>query len=330
MSRSLSAPLLRSFPYILPIVAIAIARLLTHTPWATHNSGWAAILFAWVVFDALLLGLIARSADNKPQAFQTMGVIAIASGVVLIGAAAPVREVYFDLPQILIAAGLTVAVFVGWSALRLCLAYRSSGSVRIAVETIIPPVLVGLAIAELRVIYLALFRWNAPLDVPAGARAFSYHTYLNPMIASILVLQVLEMSVVHLLLMVWAPTFAWIMLGLSAWGVIWTIALLKSFRINPVLVDEMSVRVRSGMIHDVIIPKDCIASFQTAFSSEELNDKSVLNLAILSAPNVGLRFVRPVPIPTRFGGTRMLRGVALRLDDSAGFLSELEQGTVAK
>ena len=110
---------------------------------------------------------------------------------------------------------------------------------------------------------------------------------------------------------------------LSVWGLIWTTALLKSFRIKPVLIGSDTVRVRSGMIYDFEIPIDRISTEKTAFTSEELNDKSVLNLAILSSPNVSLRFTEPVAIPTFFGRTKEISGVGLRLDQSSVFLEEL-------
>lgn len=323
MTYAVPKPLLRSLPFVLPIAVVALARMLTHTQWAESNAGWAAIVFAWLVFDALMLGLLAKSPAHKPTLFQAVAVLALASIVVLIGAAAPVRHIYLGLPQVLAAFAGTVGLFLGWSAFRLARAWKATGSVLKAAETVLPSQLVRFAVVECRVLGLALFRWNAPVDVPGGAKAFSYHTYLNPMIAAILVLQVLEMSVVHLLLMSWMPTVAWVLLALSAYGVIWMIALLKSFRINPVLLTDNTIRARSGMMHDVAIPRDLVADSETGFTSAELKDKRILNLAILSSPNVCLRFSRPLTIPTPFGGTRELDGVALRLEESSAFLAEL-------
>jgi hypothetical protein len=105
--------------------------------------------------------------------------------------------------------------------------------------------------------------------------------------------------------------------------VIWTVALLKSFRINPVLLSDESVRVRSGMIYDFTLPRGLVLESETAFTSEELKDKAILNLAIMSSPNVSLRFAEPIEIRTFFGGSREITGVGLRLDDSRAFLSEL-------
>ncbi len=320
---ALPRPIAKGLPLLLPLAAIALARFLTFTPWAQANSGWAAILFAWVVADALLLALMAKAEDHKPAFFQVIGVLSVASIVVLVGASAPVRAEYFALPQVLIAAGVTLALYLAMSAIRVITAYRETGSIIAGFERVLPKPLVRQVATECKMLSLGLLRWGAPVDVPAGARAFAYHTYLTPMVATFLVLQLIELSVVHFLLMLWNPTVAWVLLALSVWGVVWTMALLKSFRINPVLLTEDSVRVRSGMLYDFEVPRGSIASTHAAFSSEELESKEVLNLAIMSSPNCSLRLKQPINIPTFFGGSKAISGVALRLDESAAFLAEL-------
>ncbi len=325
MTRVIPAPLLKALPIILPLAAIGLARLLTYSAWAAANAGWAALLFAWVVADALLLALTAKAPKHKPETFQILGCLSLASIIIIIGAAAPVRDVYLSMPSVMIAGGATLALFAGWSSLRVARAARATGSIAEALEEVLPARMVRPAIKEARMLHLALLRWGAPADVPVGSRSFAYHTYLTPMLITIVVLQVIELSVVHFLLMLWSPTVAWVLFALSVWGVVWTLALIKSFRIYPVLVTGDHVRVRSGMIHDFAVPLSAIADVKRAFTSEELEAKSVLNLAILSAPNISLRLAQPITIPSFFGGEREITGVALRLDDSAAFLAELKR-----
>ncbi|EAQ30716.1 hypothetical protein NAP1_08050 [Erythrobacter sp. NAP1] len=325
MLQRLPAPLAAVLPTLLSLLTIWGARALTHTAWAEANAGWAAILFAWVVTDALMLVVIWKARDRKPDPFHMLAVLSLASVVVIAGAAAPVQAVYLGFPEVLLAAAMTLAIFLGWSSLRIAKEWRAKGSIMAGLERVLPAALLRFAQAELRVLVLGLFRWGAPADVPAGSRPFIYHTYLTPMVATFLALQVIEISVVHLLLMLWSPTLAWVLFALSIWGIIWTVALLKSFRINPVLVTGEVVRVRSGMLYDFEVPIHQIADASTAFTSEELQDKSVLNLALMSAPNVSLRFENPVVFSTALGGEKRISGVGLRLDDSAGFLEALRR-----
>lgn len=322
MPFTLPAPVSRLAPILLPFLAILIARTMTYTDWAEANAGLAAIVFAWIVADALLLGLLAKAPRHRPSAFAVCSRLALAALVIVAGAGSAVRAVYFDLPQVLVAAGSTLAIFIGWSAITIIRTARASRSWVAGIETVLPGPLIAFARAEIRVVHLGLLRWNAPVDTPPGWRAFAYHTYLTPMLATFLVLQLIELFVVHLLVMLWNPIVAWVLLGLSAWGVVWTMALIKSFRINPVLLSDEVIRVRSGLIHDFEVPRETVGDMR-AYGSEELKGRRILDLAIMSAPNVSLRFSRPIAIRTLFGA-REIDGVALRLDDSAAFLAAVK------
>lgn len=325
MLRSLPNPVVKALPFAAPLMAVALARWATYSTWATENPGWTAALYAWVVADALMLALLAKAPQRRPQAIQVLGVLSLASLVILLGASGPVRDVYLSLPSVLIAAAGTVTLFVAWSGVRVASQWRQSGSIQQALESVLPGPLVRFALSEARMIWLDLFRWNAPVDAPKDAQAFAYHTYLVPMIATFLALQVIELGVVHLLVMLWWPAIAWVLLALSVWGLIWTTALLKSLRIKPVLLRADSVQIRSGMIADFPVPLAAIADTNTPFTTEELEGKGVMNLALLSSPNVHLRFATPLRVPSFLGGEKEIAGVALKLDDSGAFLNALDE-----
>ena len=309
-----------ALPFILPLIAIAAARALTFTDIAAEHAEWAAALYGWIVFDSLLLAVIAKAEHRKPELFQVAAALASASVIVILGAASPVRAIYFSVPQIVLAGAMTLALFIGWTGLRIIRTWREHGSLTLALESVLPSLLVRLLIAELRVLALGLFRWGVPADVPRDARGFTYHTYLSPMIATLLALQVIELAVMHFLLMLWSPVAAYILLAASIWGIVWTVALLKSLRINPVLVTHDTVRIRSGMLYDFEVPLAAVRADHTSFTAAELDDRSILNLALLSSPNVAVRFDPPASLPRLVGQPREIRGVGLRLDDSAGFL----------
>ena len=325
MTKSLPFPLRPILLVLLPLIAIGLARFMTHTDWAEANPGWAAMIFAWIALDGLALALMAKAPDHKLTLHQMAGILTAASVIVIIGAAEPVRQIYLGFPEILTALALTGALFVAWSVARCVRVYRQTGSAEQALGVVLPELQVRFMLAELRTLRLALFSWGAAPDVPKGWAPYTYHTYLTPMLATLLVLQLIELSVMHLLLMLWNPTVAYVLLALSIWGVIWTVALLKSFRLNPVLLGEDCIRARWGMINDVCIPIELIADTGRAFTSEELDTKAVLNLAMFSSPNVSLRLREPIVMRTMFGGSREISGVALRLEDSATFVSQLAE-----
>lgn len=309
---------------VLPALAILVARGLTYTDWAAANTSIAALLFVWVAADSLGLAAIAKAPQGRAGLRAMLGAIAAGSVIAIVGAAAPVRGALLDMSSVLAAMALTGAIYVGWSASRFFAVWRAGASAEAALGEVFPPLLVRFWFVEARMMHLALFRWNAPPDVPAGTQGFAYHRYLTPMVATLLVLQMFELVVVHILLMLWSPPVAWAAFALSLAGVLWLSALVKSFRINPVLLTGDGVRVRSGALVDAHIPYTAIAGPAAAFTKETIEARTTLNTAILSWPNVVLTLDKPVAVPGLFGGSRIIDTVALKLDDSGAFLSALE------
>ncbi|WP_029030152.1 hypothetical protein [Salinarimonas rosea] len=312
-----------------PVLAILAARVLTKTALAGEYPRAAALLFLWIAADALALATIAKAPDRRPGLRAILGAFAAACLIVPIAAAAPVREALFGMPAVSAAMALTLALYAFWSVTEAAIRLRQSGSLAAAVGEILPRRLVDLVHAELSMAALALFRWNVPADIPAGAQAFAYHRHLTPMVAAFLVLQLIELAVVHLLVGLWSETAALVLLALSVWGVIWLVALLKSFRIYPVLVHRNAVVVRAGSLVDETIPLDAIARRTANFDSERLKSKRTLNAAVLAWPNVFLELGSPIQVRTVFGGRRTVDAVAFRLDDPAPFFRQLDAATGA-
>ena len=321
----LVAGLRESALILLPLAVIAAARALTYTDWAAANATLAALLFAWIVADGLAFSTIAKAPGYKPGLKPMLGALAAASVVAPVLAAAPVRAALLSIPPLLAAMGLTLVLYLGWSGAQAIATWRRSRSVERTLSQILPAPLVRMLLAELRMMHLALFRWNAPADVPSGALAFSYHRYLVPMLATLLALQAIELVVVHWLVSLWSPTVALVLLALSVGGMLWFVALMKSFRINPVLLTDSAIRVRSGVIVDAAIPLEAVAGLADGFTAAELKRKTTLNTAILSAPNICVELVFPIGIPTLFGRRRLVDRVAMRLEDATAFRSALEK-----
>jgi hypothetical protein len=304
---------------VLPICAIFAARIATHSALAAEYPRASALLFLWVAADALALSAIAKAPNFRPGVKALLGAFAFAAIAVPLAAAPPVRDEFLAMPALMIAMMATILLYAGWSVARAVITFRATASFAVAASEILPAKLVHLRSSELEMMHLALFRWNAPVDVPQHSVAFEYHRYLTPMIVAFLVLQLIELSIVHFLVSLWNENAAYILLALSVWGVIWMVALLKSFRIKPVLLTLDGIQVRSGSMVDAFVPYANILGIVGGYDAERLKQRSTLNCAIMSAPNVCIDLREPIAITTFFGRSRMIDSVALRLDDSAGF-----------
>ncbi len=325
MERQLPARLTGLVPIILPLLAIALARAMTFTEWAAANAVLAALLFAWIVADSLLLATIAKAKDRKPGLRAMLGAGAAASVIVLVGAATPVREALHGMPPLLAAAALTLALFAAWSGALIVRALLRGASFEEAAVIVIPPKLVRFMSAESRIMPLALLGWRREQDIPEGAQGFSYHRFLLLMIYVFLALQAIELAVMHFLLMQWNTTVAWLWFALGVAGGLWIIGLAQGFRIHPVLLTEQGLRVRSGVMFDVLVPYDVLAGIATSFGAEEVKAADTLNHAVLSCPNAMLELDREIMVVPLIGAERTVRRIALRIDESAAFLEALAE-----
>ena len=309
---------------IAPFIIVALAGMAVRTSLAATYPFAALLLFLWIVADTLMLSLMVRS-SGKPEWSAVLGVLAGASFTVWLGSSSAMRGVLLETP---ILASTMVAVVLGhvaWATARASREVNREGFGRkkrwvSAVSEIFPPALVRLAVAEMTVIHMALFRWGGPADVPANARAFAYHKHLTPMCAALLILSAIEIAVYHLLVGHWSRTATVVMFILSDVGFVYLVGLIKSFRFRPVLLTPDGVRVRAGFLIDQLVPLEAIVAVEGGFTGEEVRDPATLNTALLAWPNIMLRLDRPL----HRRSLRKKRGqfvrVAFRLDDPESFV----------
>ena len=315
---------LRAALKVVPFIVVALAGVGVRTPLAAHYPFIALLLFLWIVADTLMLALVARS-SGKPEWRAVLGVFAGASFTVWLGSPPVVRRVLLDTPFLVAAMAIVILGHVTWATARarkVLSGAESNAKERwiSAVSEILPAALVRLAVAELTVIHMALFRWGGPADVPANARAFAYHKHLTPMCATLLILSAIEMAVYHLLVGHWSRTATIVMFILSDVGFVYLIGLIKSFRFRPVLLTPEGVRVRAGFLIDQLIPLDAIVAIESSFTGEDVRDSATLNAALLAWPNILLRLDRPMPRRSLLKKRGPFDRITFRLDDPEPFI----------
>ncbi len=309
---------------IAPVIIVALAGMAVRTPLAAAYPFAALLLFLWVVADTLMLSLIARSAA-RPAWSAVLGVLAGASLTVWLGSPSAMRDALLETPVLVVAMAAAVLGHVAWAAARARQAVGRNGVdlkerwVSAASE-LFPPALVRLAVAEMTVIHMALFRWGGPADVPVNARAFAYHRHLTPMCATLLILSAIEIAVYHLLVGHWSRTATLVMFVLSDVGFVYLVGLIKSFRFRPVLLTPEGVRVRAGFLIDQLVPLDAIVAIEGGFTGEEVRDPATLNAALLAWPNIMLRLDYPLHRRSLLKKRGSFVRVAFLLDDPEPFI----------
>ena len=190
------------------------------------------------------------------------------------------------------------------------------------------------AVMELR-LYAALGRWCLRRkDVPAGTEPWGYAQLVTPVLWLWVFGSATELVVFHLII-------PWDGLRLvvdiiSAWGLIWMLGTLAAYRIRPHLLTVDELRLRSSVLHEIVVPREAIAGvvvreadlpssmFSLQITSEQ--QQTQLNLGVSGRTNVVVTLAAPTPIRTPKGDV-VADTVRFWADDPRALAARLGQRT---
>jgi len=314
---------------LLPLLAISAARLAAQTEIAADHPRAAALLLVWIVADSLMLSFMARIGPEQVERKAALAVLAVAMATAALVMPAHLRMALLSMPVAAAAMTAVIVAHVLWGVAR---AKRALGTapgtqgerIVTAASELVSPALARFALAEARLLDLALFRWNAAPDLPDGSAGFGYHKHLTPIFCAMLALQLVELGVVHLLVSLWSAKAALVLSILSVLASVYLIGLLKSFRLRPVLIDDRCLRVRTGILIDRRIALANVAGVRTGFGSERVKRKRTLDAGLLAWPNILVELKQPMLSPNPLQPHRVIDAIAFRLDEPAVFARLLE------
>ena len=238
------------------------------------------------------------------------------------------------LPTLVAAEVLLSATFV----VRLAMATRSARRQRrpgdsweVTLETTIaavtPGPFAGLAMSEVRV-FVTLGRWLSTKMLRRPIFGFSYHRDLILIGWAMLfaVSSPAEMTLFHLLIP-W-PAVRWIILALEIYGLLWLLAIGVSFGTLRHQVSGEMVRLRLGLLADVLVPRRIIDGVVQEVHRTERNlgpdfDGDTATLQVNGKTNLVLGLTEPVRVRRLFGWTGPVRHIRFHADDPAAFIAAL-------
>lgn len=149
------------------------------------------------------------------------------------------------------------------------------------------------------------------------ARAFTYRSIV-PSLWALVAVAAAELILTHLVLAHWTVVGAVLLSILSAGLIGWLVVGIASMRHLPVLVGDHELVMRAGRIKGARVPIAQIRGLRTDWRGDELKQRTVMNCALLSYPNVLVELTSPLR------DRRGTLALAHRLDDPAGFAAALE------
>ena len=225
-------------------------------------------------------------------------------------------------------------VIVGWSLLRLGQAVRrarSSGreeDVLAKCRVMFGPLGDGrardMAAYEVALLYYALGRWRTPL--PEQPEAFSAHRQggYQAVLVALLMGATVELVGVHVLVAQWSETAAWVLTGLSLYGVLWIIGDFQALRHRPLRLEDGRLLLRLGIRWEVEVPFEAVAEITPCMHAPQ-DQEGYLNMTVFGAPRYLIRLSRTLTAHGPYGWRRDVQSVGFSVDDRARFEAMLKQ-----
>ena len=171
---------------------------------------------------------------------------------------------------------------------------------------------------EMAVVYYSLFAWRrrpAPLD-PA-TRVFTYHrtNSYGDLGFALLIVIIAEAIPVHLLVTRWSPRGAWLLTALAAYGMLWFLADYRATRLRPILLDDDTLCLRTGLRWTIHIPRAHILALHKKAPKTE----PFVRATLPGTTPLWIELSEPVTAQGPYGKEKQARWIAVAVDEAQAF-----------
>lgn len=214
---------------------------------------------------------------------------------------------------------------VTWIALRTARSLRSSSGtedmlerIREAAREIVPARRVAEAIAfEMAVLYYSLFAWRRRPKISPGTQAFTYHrtSGYGALGFAFLIATLAEAIPVHLLVARWSSGVAWFLTALAGYGMFWFLADYRATRLRPILLDNETLCIRTGLRWTIQIPRVHIVALHNKAPKSE----PFLRATLPMMKPLWIELAEPVTAQGPYGIQKQARWISVAVDDAKTF-----------
>ena len=201
---------------------------------------------------------------------------------------------------------------------------------RATLGQVLPSPLAAAAVAhEAALLGYALLAWRARPDVREGELGFTTHrgNGYGGVLAAAAFAVVVETVGIHLLVERWSATAAWVLTGLSVYGLVWLLGHFQAVRLRPVLLAADALHVRIGLLWSVRVPYGDVASLGPAGAGAPARGApGYLHAVTLGRARLLVELREPVRVDGMYGYVKKdVRRIGLAVDDRERFREELER-----
>ena len=177
--------------------------------------------------------------------------------------------------------------------------------------------------SEVSMLYLVFAGWFARFRTShQDASAYSYHGKSSYLLWALIALVGVETGGVHLVISIWTQTGAWIFTAISAYTLLWLVGHYHASRLQPVIVDDQYIYLRTGLIWRGQLRLNNIAEIRKRMKSDGKADGFV-NVSLLGDPDVVIVLRKPDVLEGLFAKKREARVVGVALDDPEALVKDV-------
>ena len=189
--------------------------------------------------------------------------------------------------------------------------------------------ILSVLVSEFMVFYYALFGWFIKESSFTNSLKFTYHkeTMYSIFFWVLFILMVIETPIVHYFLSLWNENVAWVVTGLTIYGMVWFIGDYKAIKHYPIRVTKNYLFIRIGLRIRIDIKLTNIDSISSSVKEEEKEDyeNALLMTKLVSESNVYLVFKEKVKIKGLFGMEKEIDKVALYVDEPSRLIEYIKK-----
>jgi ABC-type multidrug transport system fused ATPase/permease subunit len=182
-------------------------------------------------------------------------------------------------------------------------------------------------VSEIAVLYYALAGWRIRKEARPAQLQWTYHTRSGYVLiwTTLIFVLFLETILLHLLLMQWSETAAWIITAGSAYGFLFLVADLFAILKRPIISDSTHLYIRIGLRWRVTIPRSVIEQIQPVKELDAPDKQTLAAVLLLGQPDVLIHLKSPVEVTGMYGIRKRVSRIALPVDQPEAFRTKLGQ-----
>ncbi|EDL66147.1 hypothetical protein [Bacillus sp. SG-1] len=186
-------------------------------------------------------------------------------------------------------------------------------------------------LTELSLFYYSLFSWKKRARL--AGRSFTLHQQGSTIALYVMLIHalIIESIGLHYFLHQWNPVISWILLILNLYSLLFFLAQIQGFRLNPAKITDDELIIRMGFTTRINIPLTNITSVNQYEGPERLSKDQSKTTFLALAPDfisekaqLEINLKEPQKAHYLYGYTKSVSQVHIKLDDPASFEKSLK------